>query len=1563
MLGRRAEKKRGNARGGRTLLRSCGVPFRVPALLRRFPLLALAAVTAAVGLLVLAVALLTGTQVGRDAVARQIEREFDRRFAGSLEIGRLSGNLLLHLHGRDLVVRDPQGVPVIRADSLVLRPRWRALLANRLEFRRLTLVRPQLELAWDAEGRLGLAEAFRATGPPRAPREGAGLALEVAEIRLVDGTLRSRRDGAPPPAVRDGVLFDYTNVRLTGLDARLRLDVTGTERRVHVARLSGTLPELGVTVRRATARLALTGETLRAEGLALELDRSRLAGRLVRANAGGDLELTLRPSRLDPGDLGRLVPAWPLAAPLRVELEAAGRPDALDLRRLRLAHGTSQLATRGTVGIRGDTLRFALGLDDLAVQEADLADLLPRAAALGRRVGSLRGRADAAGLLTWTTGLRVQTDAQLDLTSGSGALRGQLRLATAPGEPTRLALEARVAQLDPGRLLDEPGAQGRLTGLVALDLADTARPRGRLRLDLAAGTLADRAFERLTTDLAVNGLRLEGAAAVTTRGALALEGTADLEGGTYALRFRADSLDARALWPEAPTTSLSAGGTLQATGHDLDDLAADLALAFSRSSVLLADTSWTLPEDSLRLALRPAGTDAPRLRLDTDALDLRVEGPFRWEAVVPLAVAWGERLGEALRAEADKPSRGPRPARRPLATLPPGWAPQDVRLTARARRPGAFRPLLAYAAPGTEAHLTLTLGSDTLALHARARGSARHAGGLALAALDADVLARANAHDDPLASLVLAVSAHADTLALPAGLARPAFTLRPRVDARFHPEARSLTVQASALRLTDSVAVRTELDVALLPTRNRLVADLALDAPDQSWRVERAAADLFADALVVDALVARRTRGPNGPGPEPRLSLRGTASARPDDRLEIVAEAVDLSEALRLAGIVLPLDGLGTADLLVWSALGQPAVVGTATIEDFAVFGTVAGRLSAQSEIVPGRDGVLVDLRLRPQHPDDPVRNHAQLTGSLRLPGRRPDGTPDPGFFDLHARLERLDLFFLDGLFPDLIAGTTGGGTGALSIRGDWRFPLFEGHLDVADARTRVPAFNLGLGAAGRVEVDREGIHFRNVRVADKAGGSGFVRGTVGFNEYRFFSFDLAADLAEFEVIDVGRQQAGTLPFYGRIRASGSATLKGPIHDAFLRSTDAQTTPDSELFIPIVASGPAADAGFLVFADAEGRIPEPEVRQNLIARRPAGEREFLAGLQMNLNVLAPPGSTVHLVFDPLVGDVISAQGSGRIQLALVEDEFQTFGTFEVERGSYLFTAGDVFTRRFELERGGTIAWDGDPIDARLDLPASYRTRASLAGLGLPGVDERQRVPFVVGLQVGGRVTAPLVELSLALDETAGRALPAAEALRRHLNESDRQAEFATSVLLTNTFLLAPSTGAAGLAQATDDLLFTSLSELVSARLSLFLNQALGADNLDVAVGVQQGASTQDVDLTYGVALRLLDERLVIRGEGLYQQLEARPVAEGLQGEVAVELRLTDGVALEVFFRREGELFLGSGLATAPTGTYGAGLSYQTDFPNWRWLVRRLLGIPPEPRRVPDVAAAGGRSGD
>ncbi|MCZ6704757.1 MAG: hypothetical protein O6942_02535, partial [Bacteroidetes bacterium] len=109
---------------------------------------------------------------------------------------------------------------------------------------------------------------------------------------------------------------------------------------------------------------------------------------------------------------------------------------------------------------------------------------------------------------------------------------------------------------------------------------------------------------------------------------------------------------------------------------------------------------------------------------------------------------------------------------------------------------------------------------------------------------------------------------------------------------------------------------------------------------------------------------------------------------------------------------------------------------------------------------------------------------------------------------------------------------------------------------------------------------------------------------------------------------------------------------------------------------------------------------------------------------------------------------------------------------------------------------------------------------------------------------------------------------------------------------------------------------------------------------------------------------LLDERLIISGEGVYQgsRTNADNVStsnDGLQGEFMVEVKLSPRVSVEVFFRREGGILQSATL----TNTTGAGLSYQTEFSTWKSFWRKLFGwLTPNAKDSNDSVASDSTTG-
>ncbi len=797
----------------------------------------------------------------------------------------------------------------------------------------------------------------------------------------------------------------------------------------------------------------------------------------------------------------------------------------------------------------------------------------------------------------------------------------------------------------------------------------------------------------------------------------------------------------------------------------------------------------------------------------------------------------------------------------------------------------------------------------------------------------------------------LAVRFHADSLALPRRVGPT------DLDARLLGAAGAVSVSVDGGTVTGEGRLeRTDASVAspLRLVLRRLVlarGEVRFSAPDG------AAFEIYADAIVVPPTrLDAEGAAPIGDGrTRQALAVGGTVSALARDTLTVRAAAIDLGKLLGKRPERAPLGGTLDADVALSALLARPDLTGDVRVRGLT-FGTfAAGDLTAHADFSrrdAGNDTRAAALRTDPigltltlaPSPGLSDANRAAATlvrarGTFRLPDATPGSAYRDGALDLAFDADRLDASILDALFPDVLRRTTGTIVGSGTVTGSLRRPSFGGELRLRGARLAIPRFGLAYAATADARLVGDGLALTTATLTDPTGGTLDVSGGIGFNDYRFLSLDLRGRLRDALLLNV--PTSNDLPLYGRLWASGEATLTGPVSAAVLRAPQATVSARSEVSLPIRSTFSATDTGFIVFADSSGRLPDLralDVRESVF-RKPTGERTFVDGLEMEINLTAPAGSTINLVVDPLRGDVMQARSSGRLQIARREGEFTIFGGLDVSGGDYLFTAGDLFARRFRLD-GGRIAWDGDPLNPALDIAASFRTRASLAGLPAADALAGGLVPLVVRLDLGERLLAPSVGLSLALDRDARSDLSASvQGLEAILNAPERQAEYATSVLLTNSFLLTTTlTSGENVGGAGNRLAFASLSQLVGAQVNRYLSSVV--PGLEFTLGLD-GAQASDLDVSAGIALRLLDERLVIRGEGVFATESTAAQPQGLRGAFVVEVRLSPAVSVEVYYRREDDAL--ERLTASAASTTGASLSYRAQFTTWAALWRRLTG--------------------
>jgi hypothetical protein len=142
----------------------------------------------------------------------------------------------------------------------------------------------------------------------------------------------------------------------------------------------------------------------------------------------------------------------------------------------------------------------------------------------------------------------------------------------------------------------------------------------------------------------------------------------------------------------------------------------------------------------------------------------------------------------------------------------------------------------------------------------------------------------------------------------------------------------------------------------------------------------------------------------------------------------------------------------------------------------------------------------------------------------------------------------------------------------------------------------------------------------------------------------------------------------------------------------------AEPVDSSHIYIPTTTTRESGEADFIVFKQYGTEMKQESA---------AGGTNVIVDLDLTANPLAK----IDVILDPATGDIIKANGDGRLRIHAGTTESLTInGRYEIEKGSYDFNFQSFIKKPFELREGANsfIEWNGDPYNARLKVEATYR---------------------------------------------------------------------------------------------------------------------------------------------------------------------------------------------------------------------------------------------------------------
>jgi len=530
---------------------------------------------------------------------------------------------------------------------------------------------------------------------------------------------------------------------------------------------------------------------------------------------------------------------------------------------------------------------------------------------------------------------------------------------------------------------------------------------------------------------------------------------------------------------------------------------------------------------------------------------------------------------------------------------------------------------------------------------------------------------------------------------------------------------------------------------------------------------------------------------------------------------------------------------------------------------------------------------------------------------------------------DLQLRLDSFDLSPINTYTYHFMRDIRGGLTGRLKARLSDGLPTLTGELALDGAEFLLPITQVryGLNNHHKVQFNQEEITINNLVITDKRYGTrAIARGTFAHQYLNDWKIDLHLDADSLFALNTTRYDEDA--YYGRAFATGTFDLVGtPL--ALDMNLDARTNRGTSFHIPLSTASEVGQARFISF-----RSPTPDPAQ-LDKAQLDEERNKTTDIDMAFRIQATPDAEVELIFDPTVGDAIRGRGTGELVMEMDrEGDIQLWGEYTLKEGDYLFTLQNLINKKFLIQPGGTLKWDGDPYNAQMNMVARYPLRTSLKPLQISDTSRtKQRVFLDLGLSE--ELLQPKLQFNvLTPDAPTAIQEEVNTVLQSDQNELNRQV---FALLIMNSFLTPEYANRTAGTDFFNTGLTANTTEVLSNQLSRWVSQI--DDRIDLGVNYESGGVYEEQQIEVALSTQLFNDRVALNGNlGVPIGQEHTST---IVGDVEVEVLLSqDGQFRARAFNRSTQF---DPLVSQYQYRQGVGVVFSTAFNNIAELREKLFG--------------------
>lgn len=537
-------------------------------------------------------------------------------------------------------------------------------------------------------------------------------------------------------------------------------------------------------------------------------------------------------------------------------------------------------------------------------------------------------------------------------------------------------------------------------------------------------------------------------------------------------------------------------------------------------------------------------------------------------------------------------------------------------------------------------------------------------------------------------------------------------------------------------------------------------------------------------------------------------------------------------------------------------------------------------------------------------------KEHFFIDGNVNFVG-------DQSKLDLEAGFDKFNLAPFGPLLGTVLSDVRGNATGRTTIGGSFTDPEIDGRLYLNDAGMRIPYLNVDYAFEKNAIVDLTEHQFslRKIEVTDtKYNTKGVIDGTIQHDNLGDWELDL--HLISDNILALDTKDSDDAYYYGTAFMKGKASITGEIN-ALVIKVAGESEKGTSIKIPVNDDEEIGDNSFINFMSVE------DYKKALVENFSKENR--YEGIELDFNFDIDTDTDIEIILNRETGHAMKGKGYGSMQMNInTLGKFQMYGDFQVQEGEYNFKYGGVIDKKFIVEKGGTIRWDGEPMDAVLDLKATYKTFANPAVL-VESASFNRKVDTNVAILLNGNLSNPQPDFNIDFP-TVSSVLRSE--LDYKLQDKDTRQTQAFALLATGSFVTAESTGNA------------AYGSLIEGASSIINGLFADADsNLQLGLDYSQGNRLTEISDRVGVTLSTrVNDRITINGKA---NVPVGGVTETvIVGNLEVLIQINeDGTLNAHVFNRENDInYVGEGIGY----TQGLGITYNVEFDTFKEMLRKIF---------------------